>query len=114
MSEIIKTAEKAIDSIFTHAWKIERRIEEDPDGSKEDIRSMVSEIQTEASRIEDSLEKASAQLHEVKAPDPRSVEMWLEDLNALTRTDLSGRDRLSRTERLSIEQMYTYINQFRT
>jgi hypothetical protein len=114
MSEIIKTAETALDSLFNHAWKIERRIEEDPDGLKEDILSMISEIQTEASRIEDSLEKVSAQLHEVKAPDPRSVEMWLEDLNALTCTDSSGRDRLSRTERLSIEQMYTYINQFRT
>ena len=114
MSEIIKTAEKSLDSLFNHAWKIESLIEENPDGLKEDIRSRISEIQTEASRIEDSLEKVSAQLNEVEAPDPRSVEMWIEDLNALTCTDSSGRDRLSRTERLSVEQMYTYLNQFRT
>ena len=111
MSEIIKTAEKATDSIFNHAWKIESRIEEDEghsDGLKEDIRSMISEIQTEASRIEDSLEKASAQLHEVPPPDPRSVEMWLEDLTQLSRDE-------SRPEiLLTLGQLIDRLEKFRT
>jgi len=108
MSEIIKTAETALDSLFNHAWKIESLIEENPDGLKEDIRSKISEIQTEASRIEDSLEKASAQLHEVPPPDPRSVEMWLEDLTQLSRDE-------SRPEiLLTLGQLIDRLEKFRT
>ena len=111
MSEIIKVAEKATDSIFTYSWKIENRIEEDEGhnvGLKEDIRAMISEIQTEASRIEDSLEKAAAQLSEVPPPDPRSVEMWLEDLARICEGE-------SRPEiLLTLGQLIVRLETFRT